>query len=145
MKTILLLSFLLVFGIASVYGQITWQKQTGPYGGSVSDIAYHSSGKVFALVANSLFVSTDDGATWAIKDVGQSGNQLMDLEIDGSGNIYVITSSNLFMSTDGGTTFIKKNSSSTFSGWIKVQKNPSLGTIYVLGYDYSASKYRIYK
>src|SRR6266850_5059493 len=107
MKAIKYLSFFLVFGITSVYGQITWQKQNGPYGGSVSDMVYHSSGKIFAIVSNSMFVSTDNGATWTIKDVGQNGNQLVDVDIDGSGNIYVITDQNLFVSTDGGTNFVK--------------------------------------
>ena len=131
MKTLKLLSFLVFFGMTSAYGQIAWQKQSGPYGGSVTDMAYHSSGKIYAIVSYSLFVSTDNAATWTVKDVGQNGSQLMDVEIDGSGNIYVITSSNLFVSTDGGTIFPKKN--------------PSTSTIYVLGTNSSNFKGQIYK
>src|SRR5260221_9938328 len=145
MNAIKYLSFLLVFGITSAFGQITWQKQAGPYGGSVTDMAYHSSGKVYAIVSYSLFVSADNGATWTIKDVGQNGSQLQDVDIDGSGNIYVITSQNLFISTDGGTTFVKKNSSSTFYNWTKVKKSPTTSTIYVLGANSSNSKGQIFK
>src|SRR5258706_317639 len=101
MKTILIISFLFVFGIASVYGQITWQKQNGPYGGSVTDMVYHSSGKIFAIVSGSLFVSADNAVTWTVKNVDPFG-QLTDVEIDGAGNIYIITDQNLYVSTDGG-------------------------------------------
>src|SRR5258706_2972341 len=145
MKAIKYLSFLPVFAITSAFGQITWQKQAGPYGGSVTDMAYHSSGKIFAIVSNSMFVSTDNAATWSIKNVDPNGNQLNDVEIDGSGNIYVITDQNLFVSTDGGTTFVKKNSSRTFYSGRKVKKNPSTSTIYVLGVNNSNFQGQLYR
>src|SRR5258708_34846960 len=145
MKTILIISFLFVFGIASVYGQITWQKQNGPYGGPVTDMVYHSSGEIFAFVSYSLFVSADNAVTWTAKNVAPNGNQLNDVENDGSGNIYVITDQNLFISTDGGTSFVKKNSSSIFRSGRKVKKNPSTSTIYVLGVNNSNYQGQLFK
>src|SRR5258708_18884408 len=144
MKTILIISFLFVFGIASVYGQITWQKQNGPYGGSVTDMVYHSSGKIFAIVSGSLFVSADNAVTWTVKNVDPFG-QLTDVEIDGAGNIYIITDQNLYVSTDGGTTFVRKNPNSIFQYGRKVKKNPSTSTIYVLGVNNSNFQGQLYR
>jgi ASPIC and UnbV/FG-GAP-like repeat/Bacterial Ig-like domain len=135
-----------LFFASKVYGQITWQQQGGPYGGSITDIVYHSSGKLYAISSNQLFVSTNlTTPLWQIQPVSSNvDDQINDIEIDGSGNIYVITANNLFISTDNGSTFVKKNTTSQFSAGIRVKKNPSTGTIYVLGYNYSTSKNTIY-
>src|SRR6267142_2109877 len=144
MKTIKLLSFLLVVGVTSVYGQITWQKQAGPYGGGITDVVVHPTNfTVYALGADrSIYRSTDNGANWIKHEpiaFGQDMGQINDLEMLSDGTLFALAYSNLYKSIDDGGNWTKVNSGSGsaaggFDSGTKIAKNILYGTLYVIGY-----------
>jgi hypothetical protein len=144
MKTILLLSFLLIFGIVSVDGQITWQKQAGPYGGGVTDVVVHPTNfTVYALGADrSLYRSTDSGLNWIKHEpvtFGQDLGQINDIEMLSDGTLFALSYNNLYKSIDDGANWTKVNSVSGsaaggFDSGSKIAKNQLYGTLYVVGY-----------
>ena len=87
-----------------------WRQTNGPLGGLVGDIAINSSGYIFAGTMAGVFRSTDDGATWVVKNSGfppaEGGGWNLwttALAVDPNGHIWVaIYHHGVFRSTDNG-------------------------------------------
>ena len=110
---------------------ITWNRKSGPTGGSVKDVEYDpATGKVFTLIENKIFVSADNGLTWATVTFSGSDDYFYDIEIT-NGIIYLTTGYDLYTSADGGLTFSKKNNDSVLSSVYKI-KRLSTGTLIAL-------------
>ncbi len=144
--TLLILGLLFNFAFAQ---NITWQKQTGPYGGNVSRLVVHpTTFSVYALSGNnglSLYRSADNGATWTLPTAAGLANgdgryQYTDVEVLADGTLLVVANNDLHKSTDDGATWARINtgtssSSNGFDGGQMVTKNAFSGTIYVAGQD----------
>ncbi len=151
-----LIGVLVIAAMQVSYGQITWEKKTGPYGGSIADIVVHSSGTVYALGDNpnqSIWRSTDNGNTWVEHTPSAMFadlHRISDLKLAPDGSIYALASANIYKTTDNGTTWTKLNTAagSNFGGFDQGEEigiNVLSGTLYVNGYHYPDSKQTIYR
>ncbi|MBI1768721.1 MAG: VCBS repeat-containing protein [Bacteroidetes bacterium] len=137
----------------SGFGQITWTKKTGPYGGAVKDVVVNPNTSVaFALSGDNnrgiIYKSTDNGVSWVEVTPNLFGNdigRINDFQMSSNGTLLAVSNNNLFKTTDDGVTWTKMNtgtssSNNGFDQGYEVAVNPINGTIYVSGYDYSQSK-----
>ncbi len=96
------LCVLVVFG-ADIYGQITWEKMNGPYGGRVYSIATHDEHKIISR-GTTFRRSLDGGDSWEFLPTGVS---IGDVKYDSHGNLWAVRGQvgELYMSTDDGETW----------------------------------------
>ena len=140
------------------FGQITWTKTQGPYGGYVKNLVVHPTNfTAYALAGNNgggkLYRSTDNGGTWIEQTplaFGNDAGRFNDVEVLADGTLFVLAYNNLYKSTDDGLTWAKINTgtSSTANGFDQGQqfsKNNFSGTLYVAGYDYGNSKQTLFR
>ncbi|HEV8512891.1 MAG TPA: hypothetical protein VGQ59_06425, partial [Cyclobacteriaceae bacterium] len=148
-------TFLILCTCVSIggFGQITWAKKTGPYGGAVKDVAVNPITSVaFALSGDNnrgvIYKSVDNGVSWTEVTpniFGSDMGRINDFQMSSNGTLLAISNNNLYKTIDDGANWTKVNtgtSSSTngFDQGLEVAVNPVNGTIYVSGYDYSQSK-----
>src|SRR5260370_1034344 len=160
MNRTLTIYFLLILGLTVNAQTITWQKQTGPYGGSVKKLVVHPTNfTVYALAGSNgtgkLYRSSDNGVTWVEQisvAFSSDAGRMSDLQVLSNGTLLALGYNNLYKSTDDGLTWTKINTgtSSTSNGFdqgqgVAVNSFYGTGTVYVTGYDYGNSKYTLFR
>jgi photosystem II stability/assembly factor-like uncharacterized protein len=118
---------LLLLGASAARAQ-EWQRQTGPFGGTVLALDTNGSGAIHALRGDTLFRTTDGGAHWV--DVGpQLTFTFLALDVTPSGAIWTGTSSRgVAWSLNGGQTWTNNQ--------IVIDPHTGLGaTIIAIGVD----------
>ncbi len=89
-----------------------WQQTNGPEGATVSMIAVNkANGYIYAVVAGAgMMRSTDNGASWVLKNNGLGNVTVQCLVINAGGDIFAGTSSQgIFRSTDHGESWVQVN------------------------------------
>src|SRR5947208_2499102 len=102
MKKIKLLTLCLLL---SEWTDAQWQQTNGPYGGFIQCIAISGS-SIFAGTAynDGVFLSTNNGASWAPVNSGLSNTNVTSLVIVGN-NIFAGTQGGVFMSANNGSSW----------------------------------------
>jgi photosystem II stability/assembly factor-like uncharacterized protein len=87
-RSIFLALAILFAGCIKVYAQDFWAPVPGPYGGSVRDITSHTNGNMYAARNDGVFLSTNDGISWARIPQGDVAN-IAAIEVNAAGMLYV--------------------------------------------------------
>jgi photosystem II stability/assembly factor-like uncharacterized protein len=123
------------FAFGQPYSSVVWQRKTGPAGGEITDIEYHSaSGKLFAIAGTrrKLYISTDNGSTWTEKSTGAGNfNYFNDIEITNN-TVYLTGSYSVWSSADAGVSFTEIFSDQNFNNGNELRRL-STGRLVVLG------------
>lgn len=91
----------LAFVGLSTLANAQWTSLNGPYGGSVNDLERDNNGNTYALVnQNSLFKSTDNGASWSKLITSPASLTLNDV-LFANNKFYAVYFSNFYTSADG--------------------------------------------
>jgi ligand-binding sensor domain-containing protein len=105
--------WVLSFGYGAAFAQTDfWQSTNGPDGGTVNIIAVNkSNGYIFAVVAGvGMMRSTDNGASWVLKNSGLPGASVQAIAINANGVIFAGTNGQgVFRSTDHGESWTPAN------------------------------------
>jgi hypothetical protein len=129
--------FILVFLFSVFSAQAQWSALNGPPGGNISDLEYDPIGlKVYAVINNGLYVSSNDGTSWTkIVPTTPTNLYVYDFMIDGT-VLYAVYYYQLYSSVDGGANWTKvnTNNSATFNGAYNIIKVAS-GIYAVYGYN----------
>lgn len=117
--------FTLVFVLSVQCAHAQWAALNGPPGGNMNDIEYDATGlKVYAVINNNLYVSSNDGTSWTkIVPTTPSNLYISDLMIDGT-TLFAVYYYQLYSSSDGGAnwTRVNTNNTLTFNGAYKILK-----------------------
>jgi hypothetical protein len=107
----------------------------GPPGGTINDLEFDPSTlKVYSVVNNNLYVSSNDGTAWSkIVPTTPTNLYVNDFMIDGS-TLFALYYYQLFSSTDGGANWTLINANGSFDGAYKVIK-VGTGVYAVYGYN----------
>ncbi|HEU5289841.1 MAG TPA: hypothetical protein VFU05_04305, partial [Cyclobacteriaceae bacterium] len=115
--------------LSAITTQAQWTALSGPSGGDMKDIEVDGSNKLYTIVAEKIFTSTNEGVSWTqLVPTTPATLQVYDLLVDGT-SLYVITYNSFYRSDDGGVNWTKLNSASAsgqfygVEGLIKVTTN----------------------
>jgi len=89
-----------------------WVQTNGPYGGYVTALAVSGTNIFAGTLGGGLFLSTDNGASWAAVDFGVTNTQVNALAVSG-GNIFVGTLVGVFLSANNGASWTAVNNGLT--------------------------------
>ena len=107
-----------------------WTALKGPSGGTATDIEYDAvSGKIYAIVNNNLFVTSNNGVKW--DQLSLPVSYVEDILLDGTNLMGVFNSSQVFVSSDGGVNWIGKGPS--FLIQRRIKKLPQAGMFVTYG------------
>jgi photosystem II stability/assembly factor-like uncharacterized protein len=83
--------------------QAQWSQLAGPLGGNMIDLERLGSGKIYSVLNQTLFESTNNGASWTKTTITTPSNfRLNDLAIDQTtGKMYTVEYYRVYTSTDG--------------------------------------------
>ncbi len=139
-----ILTAILVFSSMLAGAQTTnYTALNGPFGGTVSDIIKLNSGNLLASGANTLYQSTDAGATWT-KLATAPSDYINDLEYDATNNkIYALTGNRLYSSSDNGATWLTL-ATSAFSSAQKIRRSPTGNFLYIYTYSIGGN-YKVFR
>jgi photosystem II stability/assembly factor-like uncharacterized protein len=94
------ITFLVAFLSAVTMAQTNfWEKINGPFGDTVGTLNINSSGTIFLETSHGLFRSTDNGVTWALRNL--SLGFVSNFVFNSTGAIFA-TGAGIFRSTDDG-------------------------------------------
>lgn len=108
-------SLIFLLTISAITSHAQWTALSGPPGGDIRDIEIDGNNKLYTVVAEKIYTSTNDGASWTqLIPTSPASLGVSDLLVDGT-TLYAVNYSYLFKSDDGGANWIKLNSA-TASG-----------------------------
>ena len=94
--------FVIIIFNTKIYSQDYWIKTNGPYATSVNDVAFDSSGYVYAGTVSGIYKSEDNGEYWAELGIYKS---ITVIEINENDQIFAGTGSGIYRSSDYGVTW----------------------------------------
>ena len=89
MKQIITLLFLCT---SLCFSQDFWEQSNGPYGGTVTQIAFNSNDDIFVGTTMGIYRSIDNGESWVRLNIRQDNLMVSSIEIDTEDNLYVVLS-----------------------------------------------------
>jgi photosystem II stability/assembly factor-like uncharacterized protein len=101
MKKSILISaaFFLLMSFASAQ----WQQTNGPCGGGIQCLATNDN-SIVAGTYGGIFISTDNGVTWNIRNNGLTNTDIRSLAFSGT-DIFAGSNGGMFLSTDNGASW----------------------------------------
>jgi hypothetical protein len=97
-----------LFGLCAHGINAQWVQTSGPEGGTINALAVNA-GNIFAGSDNGIFLSTNNGSSWASVNSGLVNLNSTALLISG-GTIFAGSDSGVFLSTNNGTNWTAANS-----------------------------------
>ena len=113
MKNIGIARMVLLFSVSLIAKPVNaqWTQTNGPYGGNISALAV-SGTNLFAVTGGGVFLSTNNGTSWAAVNSGLYNNPVYALAVSGT-NLFAGTYGGVFLSTNNGTSWTAVNSGLT--------------------------------
>jgi len=140
MKKYLLLAIIFCGFHHLLVAQISFTKQDGPHGGSVSEVVFNSSSHLFIRVSSpgglsSVYRSTNNGQDWTKLSIGTNGLddfEALDIFVDGGDKIYVLGKTKIYKSSalSNGDTWVSVTPPAPFAGGDEIVKTDD-GELYI--------------
>jgi hypothetical protein len=96
------------------HAQFNWVPTNGPYGGSISSFATSGTHLFAGTYGSGVYLTSDDGESWAAASTGLPGTAINALAISGT-HLFAGTYSGIFVSSNNGTSWIVVDSGLTNS------------------------------
>lgn len=113
LRLVLLLLFTFNFGLSTLNCSAQWQQTNGPYGGKqISCIAISGSNIFTGIYGCGVFLSSNNGSSWAAVNTGLPITDVVALAISGN-NIFAGTNNGVFRSSNNGSNWVTVNTGLT--------------------------------
>ncbi|MEQ8425712.1 MAG: YCF48-related protein, partial [Cyclobacteriaceae bacterium] len=117
--------------------QAQWSQLSGPPGGTMVDLERTASGKIYTVSNQTLFESSNNGASWIQTTITTPATnfRLDDIAVDATGSkLYAINFAVLYSSTDG-TNWTKVSTDGQFFGMYRIKPFGPDGFIAISGWN----------
>jgi photosystem II stability/assembly factor-like uncharacterized protein len=107
-------SIVVLFLLSLMHGGVAhaqWVQTNGPYGGRIISLAV-SGTNLFAGTGGGVFLSTNNGTSWAAVNNGVTNTNVSALAVSGT-NLFAGTEGGVFRSTNNGTSWTAVNNGVT--------------------------------